>query len=63
MQYTRKYLITENRTSSFVLPSYALVEPFGPRVSEPHTVKVIDWKDQGRLNKVYWGLNLTMVRH
>lgn len=63
MQYTREFLLTDNRASSFTLPSLTTVEPFGPSVSAPHTVKIVDWKDEGRLNQVYWGINITMVRH
>lgn len=63
MQYTREFLLTDTRAYSFVLPTLNEVKPFGTSVSEPHTVKIVDWKDDGRYNLEYWGITLTMVRH
>lgn len=63
MQEVRTFIIDDNRGAAFTLPPLPVVEPFGPLVSEPHTVKIVEWEDLGRINKEYWSIKITFVRH
>lgn len=70
MKAIRRYLSTTARTatlSSFDFSALGLSEPFGQRVgvgspSGHFDVKIIAWKDKGKMNFIDWGLDITFAR-
>ncbi len=63
MRNTRRYITDTVRGTRIIFPDIGVENPFGPTLPGfPDVyVRVVDWKDYGRLNYVQWGLGLKLA--
>lgn len=64
MAAIRRYLLVTARANKIAFPNFGnILYPFGTRAGTgPFNCRVIDWKDEGRIDYQDWGLSITFAK-